>query len=154
MSKKEITLLLDETDIQNLNDMLEYALSENKDVIGFFVVRNIIRDATVKARLLENKAKLFPGTQIVYIPDHANGNIDHPDSQAGFVTAVCLNNDGNFCDYFYCRYWNKDGTLRTRCNSEGTRSLNLVIHDKYPQSKIDAAMLQIKEKENENNLSS
>ena len=63
------------------------------------------------------------GTQIAYIPNHADGDINHPDVEFGFVTSI----RGNVC---FCRYWTKGhlGILRTTANSEGTWSGNLVEH--------------------------
>lgn len=55
------------------------------------------------------------GTQIAYVPSHANGDIGHPDVEFGFVTSARG-------DVHLCRYWRKDepGALRTVANSEAT----------------------------------
>jgi len=63
------------------------------------------------------------GTQIAYIPMHADGDIGHPDVEFGFVTSV----RGSTA---FCRYWSKSspGVLRTQANSEGTPSSMIVRH--------------------------
>jgi hypothetical protein len=40
------------------------------------------------------------GTQIIYVPTHANGDEDHPDAEPGFVTSISG-------DCAYCRFWLK-----------------------------------------------
>lgn len=72
------------------------------------------------------------GTQIVYIPGHAGGKIDHPDCEFGFITSVV----GNIC---YCRFWTKKGSavLRTKSNSEAVRYDYLVCFDIENQSFVD-----------------
>ena len=74
---------------------------------------------------------LKPGTQIIYIPDHADG-IDHPSCEEGFVTSVT--EKGAFC-----RYFNKydPGKLRTMSCSEMTPFGNLVIKNMHLQSEVD-----------------
>lgn len=75
---------------------------------------------------------LTPGTQIIYVPTHAAGDVTHPDAEAGFVTAV----RGNVA---FCRYWSKTkpGELRTKANSEGTPVDLLVVQDMRPQTAVD-----------------
>ncbi len=75
---------------------------------------------------------LSRGTQIIYIPDHAQGDIDHPDCERGFVTSVRG-------DVAFCRYWSKFDRmeLRTKANSEGTPIRNLVAMDTRAQFLID-----------------
>ena len=72
------------------------------------------------------------GTQIVYVPLHANGNVDHPDCEAGFVTSLRG-------DTVWCRYWSKHcpGELRTKANSEATPLDLLVFTDTRPQDEVD-----------------
>jgi len=76
-----------------------------------------------------------PGTQIIYVPMHAEGDTEHPDSEAGFVTSL---RD----DFAFCRYWNKyhPGELRTKANSEATPFYCLVIQDTRPQAEVDQAL--------------
>jgi hypothetical protein len=77
-----------------------------------------------------------PGTQIAYVPTHANGDINHPDVEFGFV----VSRSGNFSDHYYCRYWRDGhpGELRTVANSELTPGSCLVEHTSVPQSVVDA----------------
>ena len=82
--------------------------------------------------------QLRVGTQIIYVPDHADGSLSHPDCQPGFVTSV--SKDGVFC-----RYWSKHdpSTLRTKANSELTPRRLLVIVDTRPQEEVREALREI-----------
>ena len=84
---------------------------------------------------------LQPGTQIIYVPDHADG-IDHPDCEEGFVTS--MTERGAFC-----RYWSKNdpGHLRTMANSEMTRFENLVVKDTHPQGEVNKWLRWIRDEE-------
>jgi hypothetical protein len=74
---------------------------------------------------------LRSGTQIIYVPDHAEGDADHPDCEHGFVTSVRG-------DIAFCRYWSKSHSgLRTVANSEATPIHNLVVQDTVSQARID-----------------
>lgn len=75
------------------------------------------------------------GTQILYVPIHAAGDIHHPDVEAGFVTTVRG-------DVAFCRYWSKQsaGELRTKANSEGTPIALLVEQATRPQPEVDALL--------------
>ncbi len=77
---------------------------------------------------------LQKGTQIIYVPDHADG-VSHSDCEIGFVTS--MTEEGAFC-----RYWSKHnpGHLRTTANSEMTQFKNLVVMNTYPQIEIDALL--------------
>ena len=79
---------------------------------------------------------LSKGMQIAYVPTHANGNIAHPDVEFGFVTSVTDN--GAFCRYFY-----RNGELRTKSNSELTSYDNLYRYKSRGQEVVDALMDQI-----------
>ena len=81
--------------------------------------------------------ELIKGTQIIYVPDHAKGNIEHPDCEMGFVTNADTHNG-----FVFCRYWSKHflGELRTAANSELTPIANIMIHDSFPQQRIDDAI--------------
>jgi len=61
------------------------------------------------------------GTQILYVPDHAEGDIYHKDCEEGFVTSV------RKPGIAFCRYWSKTEPrqLRTTANSENTSLRNL-----------------------------
>ena len=75
---------------------------------------------------------LQPGTQIAYVPTHANGDLSHPDVEFGFVTSVRG-------DVAFCRYWSKGDGLRTTANSEATPISLLVPHVfKSPRTVADA----------------
>jgi len=82
------------------------------------------------------------GTQIIYVPSHADGNVTHPDCQAGFVTS--LRND-----FAFCRYWSKHhpGELRTRANSEATPFDYLVVQATHSQNDVDQLLEQIEKDE-------
>ena len=79
-----------------------------------------------------------PGTQIIYVPMHAEGDTEHPDCQAGFVTSL---RD----DFAFCRYWSKHhpGELRTKANSEATPLDCLVIQDTRPQAEVNQALKDV-----------
>jgi hypothetical protein len=80
------------------------------------------------------------GTQIVYVPNHALGNIDHESVEQGFVTAVKV--DGAFC-----RFWSRiyPGDLRTTANSEFCKYENLRVLKTKNQEVIESALIKIKE---------
>lgn len=64
--------------------------------------------------------------QIAYIPDHAEGDIEHPDVEFGFVSS-----DRGEGGSVFCRYWLKGRNgreLRTTANSEATPRGNLRRH--------------------------
>ena len=77
-----------------------------------------------------------PGTQIAYIPLHAEGDINHPDVEFGFV--VSKRGDAHFC-----RYWRRGhlGELRTVANSELTPTNNLVEYKSVSQDVVDNLVL-------------
>ena len=86
--------------------------------------------------------ELKPGMQIIYVPTHANGDISHPDCEAGFVTSVRG-------DAAFCRYWRRDikpsgyySELRTKANSEATPIANLVIMDTVPRGMVKGLVHQ------------
>jgi len=72
------------------------------------------------------------GEQVAYIPMHANGDINHPDVEFGFVTS-------QKGATVFCRYWYKGqiGMLRTTANSEGTPADRLVRHEVVRESLIN-----------------
>ena len=76
------------------------------------------------------------GTQIAYIPTHADGDIRHPDVEFGFVTSV---RNG----VAFCRYWRKCslGELRTKANSEGT-PIDVLVERRSVHPVIVASALQ------------
>jgi len=80
------------------------------------------------------------GTQIVYVPNHALGDINHEAAEKGFVTAT--KEDGAFC-----RFWSKDRPkeLRTTANSEFCKYENLVVLRTHNPQLIEQTLIQIKE---------
>lgn len=76
------------------------------------------------------------GTQIAYIPRHAEGDITHCDVEFGFVTSV----KG---DTVFCRYWRIPGELRTVCNSEGTPIDCIVKHYSVGQFVVDELLEEL-----------
>lgn len=83
-------------------------------------------------------SKLTPGTQIAYVPMHADG-IDDPDVEFGFVTSVRTMEWGS--TVVFCRYWSKyHDDLRTQANSEGANLSNIVLHESRPQADVDVAI--------------
>ena len=79
------------------------------------------------------------GTQIIYVPLHADGP-DHPDAEPGFVTSG--GHEG--FKFAFCRYWSKayPGELRTKLNSERTPTCALIMRDSVDQARIEEALLQ------------
>lgn len=92
---------------------------------------------------LAKRHKMFePGTQIAYIPTHADGDINHPDVEFGFVVSSRENDS-------FCRYWRKGepGKLRTMANSELTPNTLLVEHRSVDQVNVDAWISLIQSQE-------
>ena len=85
--------------------------------------------------------RLKVGTQIAYIPTHAKSDLNHPDVQFGFVTAV---NEPR--GYAQCRYWRARGNfvLRTKGNSENTPIGLLVRHISLSQVAVDELLYTLK----------
>ena len=78
------------------------------------------------------------GTQIAYLPDHANGDLNHPDVEFGFVSTLHRNGKDVFC-----RYWKKgeEGeVLRTLSCSELTPKRNIIMHNSTSRLKVEAAL--------------
>jgi hypothetical protein len=92
---------------------------------------------------------LKEGTQVIYVPRHADGKITHPDCQYGFVTSLRG-------DLIFCRFW-REGTykpfddqekspeLRTTANSEACDRETLVVMDYIQQRHIDKTLRAIKD---------
>lgn len=74
--------------------------------------------------------KLQRGDQVIYVPSHADTDVNHPDAETGFVTSVT--EDGR---HAFVRYWRRGSegfALRARANSERTPIQRL-----WPMSKRD-----------------
>lgn len=80
--------------------------------------------------------KLKCGTQIVYVPLHANGDTDHSDCETGFATSFKPGSDTAFCRY--CKA--TPGELRTKANSEATPVDLLIVEDTVRQSLAESAL--------------
>lgn len=81
--------------------------------------------------------ELAPGTQIVYVPDHAKQDISHPDCEPGFVVDGCVVAGG-----IMCRFWRKPELkeLRTKANGEWVRMRNIVVGRTVPQERVEQAL--------------
>ena len=88
-------------------------------------------------------AKLIRGTQIVYLPPHAERNLNHPDVEYGFITSGPVTVAPNVAAY-YARYWRKGhpGKLRTKANSECTSLDCIVVKDSVPQNVVNAVLAE------------
>ena len=93
------------------------------------------------------KKKTYPllkqGTQILYVPSHADGDENHPSVEAGFVTSMKPGSDKAFCRYWLNRH--RPSGLRTKDNSESTYMRNIVVKDTVPQKQVDAQIAKILE---------
>jgi hypothetical protein len=94
---------------------------------------------------MTDKHDFKPGDQIVYMPDHANNNLNHPDVQIGFV--MSMKDDFAFCRYWRGTYGKPIPELRTKANSEATPYRNLWrLHAcPFPQKFIDLTIRRIEE---------
>jgi hypothetical protein len=91
----------------------------------------------------EEALKLKPGDQIAYVPEHAGGNLNHPDCEFGFVTSVREHEAGNVD--IYCRYWSKytPDKLRTLANSEAANARHIVLHHSKSQYLVQEMLEQV-----------
>lgn len=76
------------------------------------------------------------GDEIVYVPDHAEGDPKHPDCEHGFITAVYPEDRVAMCRFF------RRGTyeLRTVSNGERAAFRNLMRVKLAPPGVIDQAL--------------
>jgi len=76
------------------------------------------------------------GLQIIYVPTHANGNLNHPDCEQGFVMYTKVDTA-----FAYCAFWRK-GTneLRTLSNAEGVYYRDLIAAPTRSPEVVDAAI--------------
>lgn len=73
---------------------------------------------------------LKPGTQIIYVPNHADGP-GHSDCEKGFVVSIRGENA-------MCRYFRRGTTeLRTLANSESTPIVDLVATNHCLQGLVE-----------------
>jgi hypothetical protein len=75
------------------------------------------------------------GTQIIYVPAHADGDTNHPDCESGFISSVTK-------IYIFCRFWRKPELkeLRTKANSEAVKAEDLIEQDSVPAEQVAAAI--------------
>ncbi len=79
------------------------------------------------------------GTQVIYIPDHADSDANHPDSKCGFVAS-----EGRVAGAVFCRFWNEDfSALETTDNSERTPIANLILERSVDQARVDEMLILI-----------
>jgi len=98
------------------------------------------------------------GQQIAYIPPHAKGDVNHPDTIFGFVYSLAFDTAEVFC-----RFWNKSifssydnfnglssyiKYLRTRNNSEKCKTEYIKQFDCFPQKYIDDLVSFLNTEEN------
>lgn len=88
-------------------------------------------------------AEIKRGTQIAYIPTHAEGDIQHPDVEFGFA----MNVPGHVG--VACRYWRDGhpGELRTASISEITPLECIEEYESVPQRVVDETIKKILEEE-------
>ena len=96
-----------------------------------------------------------PGTQIIYVPPHAHGDINHPSCEHGFVTSIVGTT-------VFCRFWLK-GTytafdfdkfrkipeLRTTSCGEACHIDSLVIIDSVRQMYVEKVLEDIQKEESQ-----
>lgn len=81
--------------------------------------------------------ELGVGTQVIYVPTHAGGDVNHPDCERGFVTSVKR-------ETVFYRFWREDlSELRTKSCSEGCDASQLIVADSVPQSRVNYALTEI-----------
>jgi len=112
--------------------------------------RNRIPAASWTARkwkkdTFENEQSMKKGTQIAYIPTHAEGDENHPDVELGFIVQVVqIGYRENDLAYF-CRFWRKGkpGELRTTANSERCYDYQLKEHESVSQEVVDETLKRL-----------
>jgi hypothetical protein len=82
---------------------------------------------------------LLKGTQIAYVPQHAD-SVNHPDVQLGFIVKPANPPENGY----FCRYWQPGlKTLRTRANSELTSLDNLQEHMSVMSSQVWDVIIEL-----------
>jgi len=95
-----------------------------------------------KELVMINPASLLPGTQIIYVPNHADEDKTHPDCEFGFVTSIGDNHA--FCRYFFKENLGMGRTEpRTVANSEAAPFDNILVLDHMDQVYVDRWMAAI-----------
>lgn len=89
--------------------------------------------------MIRNIKKLTIGTQVAYIPDHAEGKIGHEAVEFGFIYRHAPDDDAA-----YCKYWRQDlKGLRTVAGSELTQARHLITHTCVPVGQVQEALDQL-----------
>jgi len=85
---------------------------------------------------------LKKGTQVAYIPNHVNGDINHPDVEYGFIFNVVQTGYRENDITYFCRFWQKGkpGILRTVSNSEKCFDYQLAEHMTVGNNVVDNAL--------------
>ena len=83
-----------------------------------------------------------PGTQIIYVPTHAENDKSHQDCETGFVTSIHKNGEAAFCRYWKHRNGH-GGMLRTVSCSELTPLDMLVVENTVLQHVVEKALNEI-----------
>jgi len=71
-----------------------------------------------------------PGDPIIYVPQHAKGDITHRDCEHGTVQHIDLSTETAFCTFRY-----PSGELRTTANAEAT-PLSRLVPDRHPPESV------------------
>jgi hypothetical protein len=77
--------------------------------------------------------KLKKFTQVAYIPNHANGDVNHKDVQFGFTASEQLADGAYFVRYWLSRTSNE---LRTKANGERTYKSNLIMFTTHKDEEV------------------
>ena len=117
------------------SDVLD-SVSNRSGSDSYRVRRRIDRRGNTGESMIEDN--LPKGTQIAYIPTHAEGDINHPDVEFGFIVRQAQDGD------YFCRYWNKryPDELRTKSNWEKTPKGNLLLYASHPKTVIDGTIFK------------
>lgn len=97
-----------------------------------------VKESKAKNRGIMVSEVFSIGDQIAYIPNHADGDIRHPDVELGFITSIIAASKTTY----FCRFWNKGepGILRTTANSEPCDSETIVKHPSVSQKIVNEFM--------------
>lgn len=81
---------------------------------------------------------LKAGDQIVYLPQHTEGDMNHPDAELGFVVSTRYRQ--GVPPEALCRFWRRGhpGELRTVANGEWAGVEDLALYDSVPQDQVDS----------------
>jgi len=82
------------------------------------------------------------GTQVLYVPRHAHGDLNHPDVEEGFVTSARRVGE---VALVWCRFWSKEDPtlLRTLSCSERCNPNDLFVKNTRPQCVVDSWIAEL-----------